>query len=539
MNKWIIGTYIRLSSADQDLSRNENKTESDSISHQRSMIQDFICRDPVLKACEQYEFFDDGYSGTDFNRPAFEQLMARIRNGEINCVIVKDLSRFGRNYIELGDYLEKIFPFMGVRFISINDHYDSLDYKGATGGLEVAMKNIVYDFYSKDLSTKIKTAKQARMKRGEFIGGHPPFGLKRDPDDPHRLTMDPETAPVVRTVFDAAIGGAGTTEIARMLNEHGYETPGKYYQRMHPDKNRYRHASSMSCWDRHMILKILKQEMYYGAVVGQKYKNDRVGSKHFMLVPKEEQIVVEGMHQGIISKEEFQEAQKAIQSQRVKKADQDRTYPLWRKVRCGKCSRAMITKSKVVKSKLYRYFFCDHVYTQIGEEGCSRKNFREEKLNEIVWNSVRPLLDAVGNAREQVLQKKAEAGLPKAEMVKDLADLQREREKCDADRFSNVDQFMAGILDKDTYQTRRAKLSEKAERLEVQITELEKKIREDEIVTDDGVQDTLDEIWRFADLTELNQDVVGVMIDQVLVYDLEHVEIRWKFSDKVMKVLEG
>lgn len=129
MSKWIIGKYIRLSLADRDLSRNDKKAESESVSHQKELPHNFIDTNPELRGSEQFKFFDDGYSGTNFDRPGFERLMEKIKAGEINCVIVKDFSRFGRDYIELGDYLERIFPFLGVRFISINDHYDSRDYK--------------------------------------------------------------------------------------------------------------------------------------------------------------------------------------------------------------------------------------------------------------------------------------------------------------------------------------------------------------------------------------------------------------------------
>ena len=163
MRETVIGKYIRLSQADRDLMKKESKTESESISHQRALIQNYIDSDPELKKCRQEEFFDDGYSGTNFDRPSFERLLQKIRSGEINCVIVKDFSRFGRDYIELGDYLERIFPFLGVRFISVNDHYDSNDYKGTTGGLDVVMKNIVYDYYSKDLSMKLQAFVSGRL----------------------------------------------------------------------------------------------------------------------------------------------------------------------------------------------------------------------------------------------------------------------------------------------------------------------------------------------------------------------------------------
>jgi DNA invertase Pin-like site-specific DNA recombinase len=217
VSKWFIGKYIRLSQEDRDLMKKESKTESESISHQKALIQSYIDADKELQDAEQSEFFDDGYSGTNFDRPSFERLMERIKKGEINCVIVKDFSRFGRNYIELGDYLERIFPFLGVRFISINDHYDSRDYKGTTGGLDVVMKNIVYDYYSKDLSVKVKTAKYQKMKQGQYLGGHVPYGLMKDPQDKHKLIIDEEAAAVVREIFDMAIAGMRLIDMARTL----------------------------------------------------------------------------------------------------------------------------------------------------------------------------------------------------------------------------------------------------------------------------------------------------------------------------------
>ena len=190
-------------------------------------------------------------------------------------MIVKDFSRFGRDYIELGDYLERIFPFLGVRFISVNDGYDSNDYKGTTGGLDVVLKNIVYDFYSKDLSVKVTTAKRAKMKRGEYIGGHVPYGLLRDPADKHKLVIDPEAAAVVREIFDMATEGKKLVEIARYLNEKGIETPARYFQRKNPKKNKFRNTSAVDCWNDNSIRRILKQEMYYGAVV--QHKREGVG----------------------------------------------------------------------------------------------------------------------------------------------------------------------------------------------------------------------------------------------------------------------
>ena len=534
----VIGKYIRLSQSDRDLMKKENKTESESISHQRDLIQRYINSRADLKECEVREFFDDGYMGKNFSRPGFERLLEQIKKGEVSCVIVKDFSRFGRDYIELGDYLERIFPFMGVRFISVNDGYDSDDYKGTTGGLDVVLKNIVYDFYSKDLSVKVTTAKRAKMKRGEYIGGHVPYGLLKDPKDKHKLIIDPESAPIVKEIFDAAISGKRLVDIARMLNEKGYETPSRYFRRKHPDKKNFSNTSKLACWNAYNVRSILQQEMYYGAVAGHKREIIGVGSKHSASVPKDEQIIVEGKHPGIVTKEEFQAAQKIFRKRGATKRIVEKDYPLWRKVKCGACGRAMMFKSKIIRGVDYRYFYCVHAYERTGEGGCSKEFMREDTLNDIVWESVKSLLTSAADTKKKIKKKQEKTVKGNAKMVMRLSELQKEKTSYEAERFTNMDQFMAGNLDQDVYQSRRAELTQKVEALQKEISNLEEKLHEAEIIRDDGTQVALDAVERFSGATELDQKIVEALIEKVVVYDPEHVEIRWKFSDDVMEILK-
>jgi len=533
MSKWVIGKYIRLSLADQDLMKKENKLESESISHQKALIQNFINGHSELNGSEQYEFFDDGYSGTNFERPSFERLLERIKKGEINCVIVKDFSRFGRDYIELGDYLERIFPFMGVRFISINDHYDSADYKGTTGGLDVVMKNIVYDYYSKDLSIKVKTAKYQKMKQGKYLGGHVPYGLMKDPKDKHKLIIDPEAAAVVREIFDMAIAGMRLIDMARTLNERGIETPGQYYRRKHPGTKKFADASDMVCWNHNNIRSILQQEMYYGAIVGHKRQGLGVGCKHTATVPKEEQFIVEGRHEGIVTKEEFLRAQEIFCKQRKTKKIIPKTYPLYRKVKCGTCGRAMSYRTYSRNGVTYRYFTCPHAKEQTEEDGCCKRYVIEDNLNEIVWSVIRQLLDMTDAFMKKLDKQNSISRQDNLILAEELSRLQQEKEKCESDRFANVDQFMAGMLDKEVYQRRRADLGRLAERLEADIAELEQKLKAAETAKDDSLSQALGVMKKYSGADELTQAMVQEMIEKVVVTDPEHVEIVWKFKDEV------
>lgn len=537
MSKWVIGKYIRLSLADQDLMKKENKSESESISHQKALIQNFINGNAELNGSEQYEFFDDGYSGTNFQRPSFERLLEKIKKGEINCVIVKDFSRFGRDYIELGDYLERIFPFMGVRFISINDHYDSADYKGTTGGLDVVMKNIVYDYYSKDLSAKVKTAKYQKMKQGKYLGGHVPYGLMKDPKDKHKLTIDPEAAAVVREIFDMAIAGMRLIDMARTLNERGIETPGQYYRRKHPGTKKFADASDMVCWNHNNIRNILQQEMYYGAIVGHKRQGLGVGCKHTATVPKEEQFIVEGKHEGIVTKEEFLRAQEIFCKQRKTKKVIPKTYPLYRKVKCGTCGREMSYRTYSRNGVTYRYFTCPHAKEQTGEDGCCKRYVTEDNLNEIVWSVIRQLLDMTDAFMKKLDKQSSISRQDNLILAEKLSRLQQEKEKCESDRFANVNQFMAGMLDKEVYQRRRADYGRIAEKLEVDIAELEQKLKAAETDKDDSLSQAFGVMKKYSGADKLTQAMVQELIDKVIITDPEHVEIVWKFKDEVRKFI--
>ncbi len=308
---YTIGIYIRLSMADEDTGYG-SKAESDSIGNQRMLINRYLDKHPMLSKYPRLEFADDGYTGTNFHRPQFSAMMEKVRHGEINLICVKDFSRFSRDYIETGNYLECTFPFMGVRFISINDGYDSDDYKGTTGGLEVVMRSIIYAAYSKDLSVKTTTAKIQMMKQGKYVGGYAPYGYVLHPEIRNKLKLDPEAAEVVRRVFNEALKGRNTSQIALGLNDDNIPTPGQYFKGKHPDKKKYSCMSEKISWTASMVYKILTSYVYTGATVGHKRKSGGVGSRKTISQKKEDWIIVEGMHEAIVSKEEFELAQAVI-----------------------------------------------------------------------------------------------------------------------------------------------------------------------------------------------------------------------------------
>lgn len=536
MAEYVIGKYIRLSQADRDLITKREKSESESISHQRDLLQNFINSHGEFQNCKQMEFFDDGYSGTNFERPAFEKMIEKVKQSEINCIIVKDFSRFGRNYIELGDYLERIFPYLGIRFISVNDGYDSADYKGTTGGLDVVMKNIVYDYYSKDLSVKVSTAKRHKMKQGEYLGGHVPYGLKKHDTIKNKLAIDEEVADIIREIFGYAIDGISQTEIARILNDKGYETPGAYYRRKHPGSRKFSNTSLLSTWTVINVRAILRQEMYYGATVGHKREKVAVNSKVTRQVPKEEQIIVEGMHEAIISKETFLQAQKIFKTGYKKKTEGYCDYPLKGKVRCGCCKRAMTHRFKKVGRKDYAYFRCVYSMYQNGAN-CCKHYTKESVVNETILQSIKRMVELSDKVAEGLKLKKEESKTNATELIKQIAALQQKLEKCNSEKFANIDDFMAGNLKKELYQKRRSELTELAGQLESSITKKEQELQDVQLAENKELEIELQKIGGYADVNELDKRMVQDFIDVVYVYDPEHVEIVWEFSDELKELL--
>lgn len=535
MPETVVAIYIRLSQEDRELGK--GKDESCSVGNQRDLIEGYLKGHREFDGCICREFLDDGYSGTSFSRPSFDRMMDQVRAGEIGCVIVKDFSRFGRDYIELGDYLERIFPFLGIRFISVNDGYDSNDYKGTTGGLEVVMKNIVYDYYSRDLSVKVKTAKMQKMKKGQRAGGNAPFGLKDDPAVKGRMEIDGEAAAVVREIFDCALAGMRYVDIARKLNAEGRETPAAYYRRTHPGSKKFAGRSEYNCWDIMNVRRILTQETYYGAVVSHVRETVTVGGKHTRAVPKEEQVIVEGMHPAIVTKDEFERVQAGFQK-KGKRCGQRMPYPLKGRVVCGCCGANMRHVWKGVGGKWPHGYWSCFRKTYFPDSECVER-LRSETLETAVWEAVKGMVglaDRAGKRLDALAKKrKAENG----SLEKELSKLRKDMEKCSAEKFANVDAFMAGQVRKDAYLLRRAELTEMAGKLEKRIRELEERLEGRERNRDTEISEALEALKGFSGDPGLTVGMAETLVKKVTVFGSDRIEIEWNFSEDAYRFITG
>ena len=295
----MIAAYQRISRADGDLGK-DGKDKSNSIENQKELIQRYISHKESLQNLPVMDFVDDGYTGSNFDRPGFQKMMDGVRSGKIDTIIVKDLSRFGRDYIGVGEYMEQIFPLLGVRLIAINDNYDSNNYKGTTLGMDVVVSNLVNTMYCRDAGKKLRTANQVKWRKGITTASAAPFGYQFDPDKKGAFVIDPPAAKIVRRIFDLAILGLGTREIAMMLNDENVPVPSVYNKenKAYGKETTYTIAPVI-LWDSTRVWKILTAYVYTGAMVLGKTKTLISGKSIVRTVPKGQQYITEGTHEAI------------------------------------------------------------------------------------------------------------------------------------------------------------------------------------------------------------------------------------------------
>lgn len=529
-----VAIYIRLSMADEDTRR--SKEESDSVQHQRLLIHEFLNRHQELKGAPRTEFVDDGFTGTNTDRPAFQNMIKKLRSGELNVLITKDFSRAMRDYTEMGNYLECVFPFLGVRYISINDGYDSNDYKGVTSGMDVVIRNIVYASYSKDLSVKTTTAKLQMMKQGKYVGSIAPYGYRFHPTIRNKLTIDPESASVVRRIFDLALAGKKTRQIAEILNIDGILTPGSYFRLKHPDQNRFQKRKESNGWNYHTVLGILHQYEYTGATVGHKRSKAAVNVKKSLPNNKEDWIVVENMHEAIVTHEEFQIVQEILKFGRTRGNYKLSEYPLKGVVRCAECHRVMTRRTG---GKGAVYYLCDKSASDPGASCPRGKHFMETDIERIVLHAIQQMLTLYQQKENQkpALQFTRTGRINAC--IAELTRLQQLQERYRQEKLNLYESYIAGDCIKERYLKKKAEidktvqdLKEDAKKQEMALATLEKEAHTPE--------NPLRELSsQYQDASSLTKEMVQAFVQDVYIYQDSQVEIVWKFKDCFAALMEN
>ncbi|MDO5541176.1 MAG: recombinase family protein [Eubacteriales bacterium] len=517
--KMIIG-YYRLSMED------DSEGESNSIMNQRKLIKDYIAGIPELSAMPFQEYYDDGYSGSSMERPAIKQVLQLARENQVQCIVVKDFSRFARNYIEMGTYLEQIFPFLGVRFVSISDHYDSMDYRGKNSDIEVQFKGLIADFYVKDQSVKVKAAIGTKRKNGEYCCGSASYGYRINPENKKSLLIVEEEAKVIRRVFELTNQRYSKKDICRLFNEEGILTPLQSMSRR--QKSDSKRASSRGLqWTSDMVRKILNDKNYIGCMVYGKTKIPEPGTGKEVPVPRCQWKIMENHHEPIVSEEIFEKAQSLqVRHARKSKFDKDITL-LSGYVKCGNCRRNL-TGSK----KLHGHILYSCAYSQGKEDtGCFAGKADDKMLEQIVLAEIKAYLRR-NISQEQMQQSMREQHEDNIQEYKlESQECENRQEEIRIQNRRNYEKYHEGQMDQKQFMEAKKQLEEEKERLQRRGQELDELINgEKEILMKKNVP--VEQMLKFLGYEKLKQEMLEEYVQGIYVYDDGRVEVEWKELSK-------
>lgn len=516
-NDKITALYCRLSKDDG------TNNESMSIGTQKTMLKEYAKRNGFLN-CQFY--VDDGYSGTNYDRPAFQQLIEDIRNGEISTLITKDLSRLGRNYLETGTYIEVFFPNHNVRYIAVNDGVDSID----NTQMDITpFRNIINEMYAKDTSRKIKSALRTRKMQGKYMATTPPFGYRKDESDHNRLVIDEVTAPVVEMIFSIAEEGVGLHTICNRLRKSKVMKPSFYKKELF---ERYIDEEKMYDWDTAYISKILHDPVYAGNLIVVERPTKTMRSKKRQYIPFAEREVIYGTHEPIIEQSRWDNVQKILQSRPPVIGESSSGYDnIFRGIiKCADCGSAMLAKVEQKRKRsnvIDKTFYCCTKYRKYGKEGCSSHNIEARTVHEVV------LADIQKHAQQALTDRKAMvtdiAERLNLQLSSDKEQQKKELRQC-KQRVSEIENLYAKLYEDMTrelitekrFQMLSARYDSEQEELSARIKELEKSAISDREQLS-SIEQFAEQISGYAGITELNFKIVNQLIEKILIS--EPVEI--------------
>ena len=534
----IMALYLRLSKEDGDMI-----DESNSITNQRYILRRFVEQRPEFDSYEIKEYIDDGFSGKNFERPGVQKLLEDVKSGKVHGIVVKDFSRFGRNHIEVGNYIEKIFPLLDIRFIAVNNSFDSKDYVGITPDMDVAFENLMYDYFSEENSVRIKNDLMGRRMRGNYLATFAAFGYKKSPSDHNRIIVDEEAAAIIRIIFEKYAEYGVKTEVARYLNRQGIPTP-QVYAMKNGCSYQWKYHEEKKLWNGSIVGRILKNELYVGNTVFHKKETAEVGSRKTKCLPREEWKVCEGTHEPLISKElfelvnnkDFKKQNIAILTEKEDKGLLDKTIycegekrrrgsmdsPIKGFVKCGGCKHNMQRRSRLNVS-----YYCRYYYEAKSKE-CCPENIKETELLGIVLSAIKHQAIMAGEAdrlqelyRLQLRDRMKENQEGKKQLQEKIQGL-TDKNYLLYERYAkgeiNVDQFM------------QAKESNN-KLIETYKTELQA-YQSEETTSPDEKPCSLNLLEGKENLTELTKELVRQLIDAIYVYSSKRIEIIFKFQDE-------
>lgn len=526
--KWSAALYIRLSREDGD------KSESNSITSQREILTDYVSRQEDIEIVDYY--IDDGWSGTNFERPAFQRMIDDIEAKKVNCVIVKDLSRFGRNYAKAGEY-DEYFAQHRIRFIALNNNIDTFatGINAASQFLSIGMFNLINENYVASASVNIKGSLTNNRKHGKFIGSFPPYGYLKDPNDRHKLIVDETAAAFVRMIFQKYLEGESILGITRTLNKMKVPNPSTYKKSLGWN---YHHTSSGNndgLWCDQTVRRILSNQVYIGNLVQGKnesisYKNQKCRS-----VPKDQWIIVENTHEAIIDRADFDKVQEMLKK-RTKVSQRSGELDLFAGLlKCSDCGRAMSKKTNEHPYGTYVYYRC--VTSRKMDKGaCTPHSIRADQLENAVLKSIQMIVDVSLDYEKTVSAlKKTKKKESKSTGNRMLSKQKNELNRLCRDFAELYDDWKNGDINKDEYRRLKSHLSNEIEMLEKSIEALE---NTDKVISMPEKNEFIENFKKHKNIDKLTRSILLELVDSILIQENGNITIIFKFSDAYADLAE-
>ena len=520
---WKPALYIRLSREDGD------REESNSIASQRELLTEFVDTQTDMTAPRLYT--DDGCTGTDFDRPDFRRMMHDLRAGIVNCVIVKDLSRLGRNYVKVGEYLEHTFPLLNVRFIALSERIDSVADPRSVNNLVVPFKNILNDEYARDISNKVRASLDLKRRQGKFIGSFASYGYRKDPNDHSRLLIDETAAAIVRDIFDWFISGTSVLGIAKRLNEQGVPNPSAYKRQQGMN---YRHPTSDKLddlWPDSSVRRILRNPLYTGTMVQGKNRTKSYKLHVNEAVPEEDWITVEQTHEAIIPGELFDKAQSLFARDTRTAPTRKQVYLFSGFLRCADCGKAMNRKTISQPYRNYYYYLCS-TFKKQHSGACTKHTIRSDRLEQAVLETLRSQIALAVEMDELIAEINRSGACSRSadHLQTERAQLETERERIEQMKLSLYPDWKAGDISREEYHRLKEQFEQQQARLDTRLATLQARIDE----VQNGVNETnsfLSQFVKYRSLQTLTREVVVELIDMIYVHEGGKITIKFKFSD--------
>ncbi|MDK4501192.1 recombinase family protein [Fusobacterium necrophorum] len=512
--------YLRLSKEDGE------KVESNSISNQREIINSYVKRNQITMV---KEYVDDGYSGANFDRPNFKEMIKDAYDKKFDTIIVKDLSRFGRDYIEAGKFIQRIFPENGIRFISVNDNYDSKSANMNDTHLILPIKNFINDSYCRDISNKVKSSQKIKREKGDFISAFAPYGYKKSDENKNKLVVDEQAAPNIKNIFDMKLNGYSSKAIADELNHLGVLTPRKYKESQGFKCNGFQNIKGGN-WSAKAVNRIIENEVYIGNTLQGKsitlnYKNKKQIGKD-----KEEWIRVEDTHEAIVSKEVFAIANTMLKRDLNNSRGKDKIDIFTGMLFCKECGSSLIRRTVKYKEREEVFYICSK-YNK--EKSCSRHSIKEETLIKAVSKIIKSYIEF----NEKLYSKVQLIDIGKNLKDNQIPILKREKAMTEELLSSLYLDLKEDVISKEEYHLFRKNYMEKLTKLDESIRYRVKRQEDTKYKIDENKSWIID-INRYKNLSEIDRLSVVMLIDKIFISEDKTIDVRFNHTEELFLLEE-